>query len=149
MILLFKKFHPDAKLPIFAHPGDAGGDLVAVTKEYVPKDGFYFHTKGYQYIEYSTELGVRIPDGYVGLLFPRSSVSQTDLQLANSVGVIDSSYRGPVKFRYRLIDGENSYQVGERVGQLVIVPVVTYSCQDVDQLDSSSRGLGGFGSSGV
>ena len=89
---------------------------------------------------------MEIPRGYVGLLFPRSSVSNKGAWLANSVGVIDSGYRGPVKVR--LYGPKAPYQPGERVAQLMIMPVPYVSVQEVSELSDSQRGQGGFGSTG-
>ena len=88
-----------------------------------------------------------IPTGYVGLLFPRSSVTKTDLRLANCVGVIDSDYRGPIKVVFDR-KGKRSYNVGDRVAQLVIVPAPHLDIIEVDELDDTDRGINGFGSTG-
>lgn len=166
-----KKLHPDAVIPSYAKPGDAGMDLTAISKKVETgndDDG--------EYIEYGTGLAIEIPDGYVGLVFPRSSVSKKDLFLANSVGVIDSGYRGEIKLRYKieqeydvLVDWEhptrmmsdtinyqsgdrifyaNIYAVGDKVGQLLILPYPSVEMIEVSELGSSDRGEGGFGSTG-
>jgi dUTP pyrophosphatase len=80
MIIKIKKLHPDAVIPKYAHATDAGLDLVAISKK-VDDNGN---------IEYDTGLAIEIPDGHVGLIFPRSSISKIDLSLSNAVGVIDS-----------------------------------------------------------
>ena len=105
------------------------------------------------YVEYNTGLSFEIPEGYVGLVFSRSSVSNKNLDLANSVGVIDSGYRGPVKLRFRttftgLAKPEYFYEVGDRVGQILIVPCPKIDLVESESLTSSERGVGGFGSSG-
>ena len=106
-------------------------------------------TRHGQYYEYGTGLAIEIPDGYVGLVFPRSSISKTDHFLRNSVGVIDSGYRGEVKLRMSVPAlGSKSYEVGEKIGQLLIIKLPTVNIQQVDTLSSSERGLGGFGSTG-
>lgn len=91
MKIKFKKLHPDAILPVHAKPGDAGADMTAVS--------VMLGVEGE--IEYKTGLAVEIPEGYVGLLFMRSSVFKKDINLTNAVGVIDSGYRGEVMFKYR------------------------------------------------
>lgn len=139
MNLKFKKLSPEATLPKRANPTDAGLDLTATTKSYDTPTGTY---------TYGTGLAVEIPDNHVGLLFQRSSVYKTDLSLVNAVGVIDSSYRGELMLKFRAI-GTNHYNVGERVGQLVIVPISLAEPMLVEDLDETSRGQGGFGSSGV
>ena len=95
MIVRVKKLKNEAVVPSYAKEGDAGLDLVAVDKN-IETDGES------EYVEYGTGLAFEIPAGYVGLLFPRSSISNKDLILSNSVGVIDSGYRGEVKFRFKV-----------------------------------------------
>lgn len=141
MKISFKKLDPKAVMPGYSKPGDAGMDLTAISKNLTNNPRF-------GYIEYGTGLAVEIPAGYVGLLFPRSSVSTTGLILANSVGVIDSGYRGEIKFRYKWIKDTADYNVGDRVGQLIILPYPTIEPEEVQELNSSERGEGNFGSSG-
>jgi dUTP pyrophosphatase len=131
-----KKIHPDAVMPSYAKPGDAGMDIVAVGKEVTDK-----------YIEYQTGLCLEIPEGHVCLIFPRSSISKKDLMLCNSVGVLDSGYRGELVFRFQKF-GEDVYKVGERVGQIVIMPYPKVNVEEVSELEESERGEGGFGSTG-
>lgn len=136
-----KKLHSDAIIPQYAKEGDAAMDLTAVSRK----------TDSYGNIEYGTGLAMEIPVGFCGLLFPRSSVSKQDLVLANCVGVIDSGYRGEVilKFKTTSVDRpERSYEVGERVGQIMLIPVWQISFTEVDTLSDSERGEGGFGSTG-
>ena len=92
MEVKFKKTHKDAVTPKYAKHGDAGMDLVAVSVEIDEKDDT---------ISYDTGIAVEIPDGYVGLVFPRSSICKKDLILSNSVGVIDSGYRGSIKAKFK------------------------------------------------
>jgi dUTP pyrophosphatase len=144
-----KKIHPDAIIPSYATAGDAGMDLTAVSKEY-SGDGFY--------IEYGTGLAIEIPTGYVGLLFARSSISKTSMVLANHVGVIDSGYRGEIKFRFkdftksklsgREVPFGTVYNVGDRIGQLMILPYPQIELVEVSDLTDSDRAAGGFGSTG-
>jgi dUTP pyrophosphatase len=76
-------------------------------------------------VTYDTGLSMEIPEGYVGLLFPRSSISKTILNLSNSVGVIDSGYRGPIMFKFRYLEEGLVYDVGDRIGQILIIPYPT------------------------
>lgn len=137
--LKIKKLHPDAVIPCYAKAGDAGMDLVAVSEEWNNNNTM---------VTYDTGLSVEIPEGYVGLLFPRSSVSKTTLNLANSVGVIDSGYRGSLMLKFRYLEEGDVYEVGDRVAQLVIMKLPFVQIIEVDELSSSERGEGGFGSTG-
>jgi dUTP pyrophosphatase len=149
MKVAVKKLHPDAVIPAYATAGDAGLDLTAVTKQ-VSADGLY--------TEYGTGLAIEIPAGYVGLLFARSSISKTTMVLANAVGVIDSGYRGEIKFRFKdlgqctmfglPVANSTAYNVGDRVGQLMILPYPQIELIEVSQLSESVRDNGGFGSTG-
>lgn len=141
MKLEFKKLDDKAQLPKRANPLDAGLDLTATSREKLRDSGED------TIVEYGTGLAVAIPEGHVGLLFPRSSVTKKDMSLANCVGVIDAGYRGELKLRFRRYAQED-YQIGERVGQLVIVPVLILDPVEVVELKESQRGAGGFGSSG-
>jgi len=96
-------------------------------------------------------LAIEIPDGYVGLIFPRSSNSKTDLYLTNHVGVIDSGYRGEIMFKFRprntLLDAR-IHHVGDRIGQLIVIPYPKVKLVESDELSDTERGDGGFGSTG-
>lgn len=137
-----KKVNPEIEtvIPRYAKDGDAGKDIIATSI----KDTN-------QYIEYGTNLSFEIPQGYVGLLFPRSSISKYDLQLCNSVGVLDSGYRGEVTFRFKKTS-ENPfakyYNVGDKIGQIVIIPHPYIIFEEVNELSDSERGENGYGSSG-
>tara|TARA_R100000808_G_scaffold23989_1_gene54162 strand:+ start:2267 stop:2689 length:423 start_codon:yes stop_codon:yes gene_type:complete len=139
MIVKIKKLHPDAVVPTYAKVGDAAVDLVAVDK----------HIDKHHNVVFDTGLAFEIPYGFVGLLFPRSSVSKTNLSLANSVGVIDSGYRGPVMLKYRRQGTTNcKWDIGDRVGQLMIIPYPEVEFIETDKLSITDRGSGGFGSTG-
>lgn len=141
MIIEIKKLNPTVAIPSYAKEGDAGLDLVSTRKE-----------ENELYIEYGTSLAVSIPQGYVGLLFPRSSISKYHLTMANSVGVIDSGYRGEICIRFKkTIDNAYAmmYDVGDKVAQLVIIPYPKVEFKVVNDLDETERGSGGFGSSGT
>lgn len=142
MNVRIKKLVENAVIPKYAKDGDAGLDLTATSV-----------TDHEQFIEYGTGLAIEIPRGFVGLLFPRSSVTNKDLVLKNSVGVIDSNYRGEIKVRFMDFvrnDGEESnvYNAGERVAQLVILALPTIELVEAEELDSTDRAAGGFGSTG-
>ena len=137
-----KKLVPEAVIPSYSKPGDAGMDLTCT--------GTVVNDKGQ--LVCSTGIAMEIPEGYVGLIYPRSSICKTDMILSNSVGVIDSGYRGEIKFVFRYDSSNNSmlwYNKGDRIGQIMIVPHPTIRFQEVTELDQSVRGDGGFGSSGV
>jgi dUTP pyrophosphatase len=143
MKIKIRKLVEDALIPCYANPGDAGVDLHAVSVE----------TDSNENIVYRTGLAIEIPDGYVGLLFPRSSVSKTPLFLRNHVGVIDSGYRGEIifKFGYKSLKpyGQgHSYKPGDRIGQLLVIPYPKIEFEEVNELSSTKRGTGGFGSTG-
>lgn len=136
LTIKIKKLHPDAKIPAYAHPGDAGMDVYAVSKNETEK-----------FMEYGTGLSFELPDGYTMLVYPRSSVSNLDLDMANSVGVLDSGFRGELKLRFRK-SGNSDYNVGERVGQIIVMPFPKVEFEETQELSDSSRGEGGFGSTG-
>ena len=137
MKIKIKKLHPDAIIPKYAKPSDAGMDLVAVRMW----EDIHGNTC------YGTGLAIEPPPGYVSLLFPRSSISKTNLRLANSVGVVDPGYRGEVILKFDS-KGEVKYKVGDRVGQIMILPYPQIQFQEVKELTQSERGSGGFGSTG-
>ena len=139
LIINIKKTNELAVISKYAHSTDAGMDLVAVSMNETDK-----------YIEYDTGIAIEIPKGYVGLVFPRSSVSKLDLVQANSVGVIDSSYRNSIKVRFKKLkdNGVCVYVPGERIAQLIILPYPMIGFNEVEKLSDSDRGLGGFGSTG-
>lgn len=144
MKVKIKKLSENAKIPKYAHSDDAGMDLTATSKWY----------DQWGNVCYGTGIAVEIPKGYVGLLFPRSSNSKKLLLQSNSVGIIDSGYRGEimVKFKrtesYYKFSDDPEYLVGERIGQLIIMPYPKVEFEEVDELSDSDRGDGSYGSSG-
>ena len=148
MKVRIKKLDSNAVIPHYAMPGDAGMDLTATSK---------FYDK-YGNICYGTGLAFEIPEGYVGLVFPRSSCSKKQLVLANAVAVIDSGYRGEVvmKFKPSLALDRNIcvsmnriydiYEVGERIAQMIIMPYPTIEFVEVNELSQTERGSNGYGS---
>ena len=141
MKIKIKKLHPDAIIPTYAKSGDAGMDLTCTGIE-----------KTSDYIAYKIGLAFEIPDGYFGMLVPRSSNSKKDLLLTNSCGILDSGYRGEVEFRYKHTSPgtypANGYKIGDRVGQIIILPYPQIEFEEVNELSETERGEGGFGSSG-
>lgn len=130
---------PGAEAPARATEGSAGFDLTA--SEIIFEDE--------SAIWYDTGVSVAIPPGFVGLLFARSSVTKRNMVLANGVGVIDSDYRGSMQVRFAKLPNAQTYDVGERIGQLVVVPYALAMVPTrVDELPETTRGTGGFGSTG-
>jgi dUTP pyrophosphatase len=140
MIVKIKKIHPEAVIPSYAKNGDAGMDLVATS--IISEEAFQ--------ITYGLGIALEIPEGFVGLVFPRSSIRKTDLSLTNCVGVVDSGYRGELQATFRKHRGvvSTSYAVGDRVCQLMIIPHPTIEFNEVNELSNTERGDGGFGSTG-
>lgn len=127
-------------LPSYGAEGSAGLDVTATDKIIV-------EDKGTTYISYKLGFAVIIPKGFMGLLFPRSSISKYDLDMANSVGVIDYGYLGEVEVRMIPIKNKsNFYKKGDKVAQLIIVPVPTIELNIIDSLDKEYDRGGGFGS---
>ena len=139
MNVKIKKLHPDAVIPKYSKVGDAGLDLTAISEEWNEDNSI---------VTYDTGLAIEIPKGHVGLLFPRSSIYKTSLDLTNAVGVIDSSYRGSIMLKFRYVEEGMVYDVGDRVGQLIILPYPHIEFEEVDELSETDRGEGGYGSTG-
>lgn len=130
-------------MPIRAHKGDAGIDLTCTT---ITQE---LNECGQLILVYHSGLAVEIPEGYVGLLFQRSSVYKKSITMTNCVGVIDSGYRGEImgKFRSTTDVVPAIYKPGERFAQLVIIPYLDINIEEVAELSDSDRGEGGYGSS--
>lgn len=136
----FKKLVETAKTPTKAHPTDAGADLTAVSREWNKEYGCWI---------YGTGIATEIPEGYVGLIFPRSSIRKYTLTQCNAVGVIDSSYRGEIMVSYKLTNNEEKiYEIGDKIAQLIILPYPEVSYTEVENLSETDRGENGHGSSG-
>lgn len=166
MKVRIKKLNEHAVIPCYATDGSAGMDLTAVSKT----------TDEYGNIVYGTGLSFELPKGYVGLLFPRSSNSKTQLLLMNHVGVLDSDYRGEVTFKFRPLyhkvhnafwfqiakklfgrkgelcaetwELDSDYEVGDRIGQIIIVKHPNIEFVESEELSETERGKGGYGSTG-
>jgi dUTP pyrophosphatase len=135
-----KKLDPNAVIPSYSKVGDAGMDLT-ITRE-IENTSFS--------VSYGFGIAMEIPKGFVGLVFPRSSVRNQDLILSNCVGVIDSGYRGELQATFKKTQGLDSikYKVGERGAQIIILPYPTIYMTEVPELSDTERGIGGFGSTG-
>jgi dUTP pyrophosphatase len=140
MKVKIKKLNKNAVIPSYAKSGDAGMDLVAT--EILSNTTFD--------ITYGLGIALEIPEGFVGLVFPRSSIRKYELTLSNSVGVIDSGYRGELQATFKKTNGLDSlsYKVGDRVAQIIIIPHPTIEFEEVNELTNTERGEGGFGSTG-
>jgi len=144
MKVKIKKLNNQAVIPTYAKSGDAGMDIYTVS------DG---HHDKYGNTVYHTGLAMEIPKGYVGLIFPRSSISKTPHSLRNHVGVIDSGYRGEIILKFGWVESEpltagSIYKAGDRVGQIMILPHPQIEFAEAAELSDSDRGAGGFGSTG-
>lgn len=144
MIIKVKRLHPNAVIPKYAKPGDAALDLYAVERGKADK---------YGNMVYKTGLAIEIPEGFVGLLYPRSSISKTNQMLRNHVGVVDSGYRGEIILKFGWFSQASTpdstyYDSGDRIAQLMIVPHPKVEFLEVEELSETDRGTGGFGSTG-
>lgn len=136
------RLDPDLPLPSYARPGDAGLDLCARTDALVPARGGR--------VLVPTGIAVAFPEGWVGLVVPRSGLAlRHGVALANTPGVIDSGYRGELQAIVLNLDPESDYQVrrGDRIAQLLVQRVERVTWNVVDELRGEDRG-GGFGHSG-
>tara|TARA_R110000851_G_scaffold284204_1_gene437778 strand:+ start:251 stop:679 length:429 start_codon:yes stop_codon:yes gene_type:complete len=141
MKINIKKLTEKAQIPLYESRGAAAFDLVATSKNNV-------ETKEYGYIEYGTDLAFEIPEGFVGKIYPRSSIRDTGMFLRNGVGIIDSDYRGEVTVSFAIIRGMGDYKIGERVAQMIIEPIEQVQFNEVKELTDSERGNKGHGSTG-
>jgi len=142
MKVRIKKLNENAVIPSYAKDGDAGMDLVATS----------IISENDTQITYGIGLALEIPNGFVGLIVPRSSVRKTRLMLSNCVGVVDSGYRGELQATFNKVNqnsiAENDYKVGDRVAQIMIIPHPPIEFKEVNDLSETERGEGGFGSTG-
>lgn len=138
-----KRLDPEVELPAYAHEGDAGLDLRAnETVEIVP----------YERALVPTGLAIALPDGYAGFVQPRSGLAlKRGLTIVNTPGLIDAHYRGELKVICINLDPSEPVRIerGDRIAQLVIQEVPVVRLREVDGLDETDRGVGGFGSSGI
>lgn len=137
-----KKLHPDARLPVYGTDGAGCFDLAALDSNYVAEEST---------ARIRTGLSFEIPSGHVMLIFSRSGHGfKNDIRLANCVGVIDADYRGEVMVKLTS-DGLNDLAVnaGDRIAQAMVIPFPRVAFEEVEELSSTERGEGGFGSTGV
>lgn len=137
MKIKIKKLHPNAVTPFYATEGSAAMDLTAVSSEYIDTE----------HIKYNFGLAFQIPKGKVGLIFPRSSCYKQKQLLSNCVGVIDSDYRGEIS-AVMIGTSKSSYTTGERVAQIMFIDAPQIEFIETDELSTSERGEGGYGSTG-
>lgn len=138
-----KKLAENAVIPSYSKLGDAGMDLTITS----------ILSETSTDVTYGFGIALEIPRGYVGLVFPRSSVRKYDLALTNSVGVIDSGYRGEIQATFKKTswlkgDSADKYDVGDRAAQIIIIPHPNIELIEFKDLSDSERGEGGFGSTG-
>jgi dUTP pyrophosphatase len=168
--LVLVKLEAGAVLPSLATPDDAGYDLVAISDPLIK--GIPTNNKAgckeyrqIDYIEYDTGVSICPELGMFSCVFPRSSISKTNLFLANSIGLIDNGYRGTIKLRFKysfpaprvrpgslnssiILDRKKIYQKGDRIGQIVFFNTQPVEFVVKEELPTSDRGGGGFGSTG-
>lgn len=128
----------DLPVPGYAHPGDAGMDLYAARDAVVTGETVLI----------PTGVTVAVPDGHVGLVCPRSGLSKHGVTVANAPGVVDTGYRGEVMVRLTTTSAPYEVHRGDRIAQLLIVPIARPTVTLVDRLDDTERGTNGFGSTG-
>ena len=141
--VMVRKLDSRAVLPRFATAGSAGADLYALLDEEV-------RLLPLERARIPTGLALGLPEGWVGLVYARSGMALSrGLALANGVGVIDADYRG--ELQVAVINLSNEEQViapGERIAQLMVLPLPAVRFEETDALDETARGTGGFGSTG-
>ena len=138
-----KRLDPQLPLPSYAHPGDAGADLHAA-RDVVLEPG--------QRALVPTGIAMALPEGYVALVHPRSGLAaRHGISIVNAPGTIDAGYRGEVQVCLVNTDRTEPFEVrrGDRIAQLVILPVPSVDLVEVGTLPASARGTGGFGSTGA
>lgn len=139
--LQFKKLRDDAVVPTKSHPSDAGFDLVSIDRvKLMPGERFLT----------STGIAVAIPDGFVGLVAPRSGLANKyGISVTNAPGIVDSGYRGELKVIVHNL-GIEAFNIapGDRIAQLVVTPFLRWDAEEVAELPEADRGEAGFGSTG-
>ncbi|WP_341719713.1 dUTP diphosphatase [Micromonospora sp. FIMYZ51] len=140
--VLVRQLDPELPLPAYAHPGDAGADLVAATDVELPPGGWALVPTG---------VAIALPEGYVGLVHPRSGLAaRLGVTVLNAPGTVDAGYRGEILVN--LINHDRATPVkisrGDRIAQLVVQRVARAAFRPVTELPASGRGTGGHGSTG-
>jgi len=144
MEIKIKKLNEQAVIPTYAKPGDACCDVTAIGYEYDLKKELHV---------YHTGLAFEIPEGYCLKIYPRSSNTETICYLPNSIGILDSGYRGELLVKYKSTRDYDKwspkpYEIWDRVAQIQVMPYPTMEFIVVDELSASERGEGGFGHTG-
>ncbi len=142
MLIKIKKLDESAVVPSYAKQGDACCDVTAISYEYDAEHDLHI---------YHTGLAFEIPEGYCLKIFPRSSNTKTECYIPNSVGVLDSGYRGELLVKYKNRDKSDKsvpYEVWDRVAQIQVTPYPVMEFEVVDELSETERGTGGFGHTG-
>ena len=138
MKIKIKRLSPEAKLPTYAHPGDVGLDLYALEEKTLKPGEHFIFFDGF---------ALEFPEGFAAIVKDKSSISKVGLHTMG--GVFDAGYRG--EYNVHLVNLSNkpyTVEKGHKVAQLVIYPVEIASLEEVEELSDSSRGTGGFGSTG-
>ena len=138
-----KTLDPSAQIPTYAYTGDAGVDLRSTADKTL---------QPFERAMIPTGLAIALPEGYAGFVLPRSGLAaKHGISIVNAPGLIDSNYRGELKVVLVNTDAHEPFtiQVGDRIGQLVVLPVPAVQFQPVTELPESTRGTAGFGSSGI
>ena len=133
----------DAQIPHMAYNGDAGVDLRSVERIVL---------KPQERAMVATGLAIALPEGYAGFILPRSGLAaKHGISIVNAPGLIDSNYRGELKVILLNTDPDNSFtiEIGDRIAQLIVMPVPTINFEQVEELTESQRGESGLGSSGI
>ncbi|EIE99619.1 dUTP diphosphatase [Saccharomonospora glauca] len=142
MQVLISRLDPDVALPSYAHPGDAGADLVTTSDVRIAPG---------ERVVVGTGIAIALPAGYAGFVHPRSGLAaRTGLSIVNAPGTIDSGYRGEIRVCLVNLDSEKPIVLrrGDRIAQLVVQRVERADFVEVEQLDETVRGAGGYGSTG-
>jgi len=137
MDVRIKRTDSNAVIPSYATEGDAGLDLTAISKKHIDVD----------HIKYGFGLALEIPEGFVGLIYPRSSCYKKNQLLSNCVGVIDSSYRGEISAVF-IKGSQETFEIGDRIAQLIIMPYPKVNFIAVKEISKTLRGIKGYGSTG-
>ncbi len=140
--VLISRLDPDVALPSYAHPGDAGADLVTTSDVRIAPG---------ERVVVGTGVAVALPEGYAGFVHPRSGLAaRTGLSIVNAPGTIDSGYRGEIRVCLVNLDPREPIVLrrGDRIAQLVVQRVERADFVEVEQLDETVRGVGGYGSTG-
>ncbi|WP_428055787.1 dUTP diphosphatase [Candidatus Avelusimicrobium alvi] len=138
-VMKVKKLDPRARLPLRAHPTDSGADLFALERTVLPARGV---------VKVRTGVAVELPENTSGIIWGKSSVESRGIKAM--AGLVDAPYRGELLVcMYNLNDTEFVFEAGQKVAQLVVLPTLYPSFEEAEELSDTSRGSGGFGSTGA